>query len=157
MYIVLFNIAGVAMFGWALMIFLPNWDPTRHLVEWAAFPALLALVYIIGMVPLLLAAGPGIMLDFGSAPGVQGLLADADIAMVVWIHILAFDHLVGVFIYRDNMREGVVPVPVQSLILFLTLMFGPAGFLVYYTIRLARKKGPAIGDSPPTPEPVVET
>jgi hypothetical protein len=55
------------------MIFLPNWDPTRHLVEWAAFPALLALVYVIGMVPLFLVAGPGIMLDFGSAPGVQAV------------------------------------------------------------------------------------
>lgn len=59
------------------------------------------------------------------------LLANADAALVVWIHILVFDQLVGVFIYRDNMRERVAPLPVQSAILFLTLMFGPAGFLVY--------------------------
>jgi hypothetical protein len=37
--------------------------------------------------------------------------------------------------------------PVQSLILFLTLMFGPVGFLVYYALRIARGRGPAIGDA----------
>jgi hypothetical protein len=70
-----------------------------------------------------------------------------DAKMIVWIHILVFDHLVGIFIYRDNMRRRVVSLPVQSLVLFLTLMFGPAGFLLYYSIRVAKGHGPAIGEA----------
>ena len=57
-----------------------------------------------------------------------------------------FDQLVGVWIYRDNMRKRVVPTLVQSLILFLTLMFGPVGFLVYYVIRVMQKRRPAPSD-----------
>jgi len=146
MYVLLFNLAGPAIAGWALMIFLPSWSVTRWIARSAAFPVYLAALYVIGVVPLVVAAGPGIIGDFGSAEGVVRLLGSADAALVVWIHILAFDQLVGVMIYRDNMQTRVVPLPVQSVVLFLTLMFGPAGFLVYYVIRVARKRGPALGE-----------
>ena len=145
MHVLLFNLAGVAIVGWALMILVPAWSVTRRLAEWAVFPAALAVIYIVGVVPLLVAAGPGIIAEFGSADGVIRLLADPNTALVVWIHLLVFDHLVGVVIYRDNMRTRVVPLPVQSVLLFLTLMFGPAGFVTYYAIRVARGHGPAIG------------
>jgi len=67
-------------------------------------------------------------------------------ALLIWIHVLAFDQLTGLFIYRDNMRERVVPMPVQSIILFLTLMFGPAGFLLYYVLRVSRPRASALGN-----------
>ncbi|HSM06890.1 MAG TPA: abscisic acid-deficient protein Aba4 family protein, partial [Longimicrobiales bacterium] len=82
--------------------------------------------------------------DFGSAEGVVRLLSDPDVALVAWIHLLAFDHLVGVFIFRDNLQNDVVPVPVQSILLFLTLMFGPAGFLTYWIVRVARGRGTSL-------------
>lgn len=69
------------------------------------------------------------------------LLRTEGLALVAWIHILAFDQLVGVGIYRDNMRWGVVPMPVQSMILFLTMMFGPVGFVAYYLARVVRRSG----------------
>ncbi|MGH7563357.1 MAG: ABA4-like family protein [Gemmatimonadota bacterium] len=145
MYESLFGFAALALVGWALMIFLPGWSVTRRIASWAVFPVYLAVLYVLGVVPLVVAAGPGIVRDFGSPEGVVGLLANADVALVVWIHILVLDHLVGVLIYRDNMRERVAPAPVQSVILFLVLMFGPAGFLLYYALRVVRGRGPAIG------------
>ena len=151
MYVLLFNLAGLAIVGWILLIFVPAWKGTRRVAELAVFPAYLAVLYVVGVVPVIVAAGPGVMLDFGNPAGVARLLANPDVAMVVWIHILVFDHLVGIFIYRDNMRERIVPLPVQSVILFLTLMFGPAGFLLYYGIRIARRRGPAIGSLSATP------
>ena len=33
------------------------------------------------------------------------------------------------------MHHRYVPIPVQSVILFLTFMLGPVGFLSYYVIR----------------------
>jgi hypothetical protein len=146
MYVLLFNLAGFAVAGWALMIFLPRWSLTVWIARSAVFPAVLAVLYCVGVIPLVMAAGPGIVTEFGTADGVIRLLADSNIALVVWIHILVFDQLVGIIIYRDNMQEKVVPLALQSVILFLTLMFGPGGFLIYYSIRVARKRGPAIGE-----------
>lgn len=142
---VLFDVAGFAMVGWGLMILLPGWSVTRRLVRWTAFPVLLAAIYLLGLVIVLLARGPGMISDFGSADGVIDLLTLPDVALVAWIHILAFDHLVGVVIFRDNLRHQVVPLPVQSVILFLTLMFGPVGFLSYWLVRASRGHGADIG------------
>ena len=75
---------------------------------------------------------------FGSAEGVTRLLSQQNIAIVAWIHFLAFDQLVGIFIYRDNMHHRYVPIPVQSMILFFTFMLGPVGFLTHYLARLIR-------------------
>ena len=137
MYVTLFNLAGPAAFAWLLLIFLPRWRVTEWLARTAIVPALLAVLYVIGIAALVAQSGFGFARDFGSAEGVTRLLARQDIAMVAWIHILVFDQLVGLFIYRDNTRHRYVPVIAQSVILFLTFMFGPVGFLCYYLARLA--------------------
>ena len=144
MTVTLFNLAGLAIIGWALMIFLPGWSVTKRLVEWAAFPVLISVIYVIGLVVVLMETGLGVVADFGSSDGVVGLLAQPDIALIAWIHILAFDHLVAVGIFRDNLERRVIPLPAQSVVLFLALMFGPLGFLVYWILRMTR--GPAGGE-----------
>lgn len=58
MYILLFNLAGPAILAWALMIFLPTWPVTRWIAARAVFPAYLAALYVIGVVPLLISTGP---------------------------------------------------------------------------------------------------
>lgn len=148
MYVALFNFAGLAIVAWALLIFLPKWRVTRLIARAEIFPVLLAVLYAVGVVPLLAETGPGVMRDFGSAEGVTRLLARQDVALVAWIHILCFDQLVGLYIYRDNMERRHVPLVVQSALLFLTLMFGPVGFLLYYLLRLARRGRAAGGAGP---------
>jgi hypothetical protein len=145
MYPTLFHLAGLALVGWALLIFLPGWKITRWFAETVFFPFYLCILYLVGVVPLLVAAGPGVVADFGSVEGVLGLLRDPDIALIAWIHILAFDHLIGVFIFRDNMRHRFVPLPVQSVILLFTLMLGPVGFVTYWVIRVVKKRQRGIG------------
>ena len=142
MYLTLFKIAGFAAPAWALLIFLPTWRGTRWLARSAIIPALLCVLYVIGIVAQISASGLGFMRDFGSAEGVAHLLAQPDIAIVAWIHFLAFDQLVGIFIYRDNMHHRYVPIPVQSVILFFTFMLGPVGFLTYYLLRAVRSGSP---------------
>ena len=138
MYLTLFKIAGIVTPAWALMIFLPTWRGTRWLARSAIVPAFICVLYVIGVVAQISTSGFGFMRDFGSAEGVQHLLSQPDIAIIAWIHFLAFDQLVGIFIYRDNMHHRYVPIPVQSVILFFTFMLGPLGFLSYYLVRLAR-------------------
>lgn len=163
MYRTLFDVAGIAMIGWALVIFLPTWRVTRRLAETAVFPVFLAILYLVGVGSVIATDGPGFMSDFSSANGVLGLLATESVALIVWIHILAFDQLVGVLIYRDNMRYRFLPIPVQSVVLFATLMLGPIGFLTYWVARMSRARGRAVawGEphvAPPDPartEPLV--
>jgi hypothetical protein len=146
-YPALFSLSGIGILGWALMIFLPKWGLTKWAARSAVFPIYLSVLYLAGVVPLVVSAGPGIVAKFGTATGVIGLLSDANVALIAWIHILVFDQFVGLLIYRDNMRERLIPVPLQSVVLFLTLMFGPAGFLLYQLIRVARKHGPFVGET----------
>lgn len=144
-YSTLFSMSGIGILGWALMIFFPKWTLTKRAAGSAVFPVYLSALYLAGVVPLIVSAGPRIVMKFGTATGVISLLSDADTALIAWIHILVFDQFVGLLIYRDNMRERLISVVLQSVILFLTLMFGPAGFLLYYLIRVARKHGPFVG------------
>ncbi len=140
MYVRLFDLAGLAIIAWLLLIFLPKWRVTQFIARTQIFPVFICVLYVVGVVPLLMGTGLGVMQDFGTAEGVTRLLTRQEVALVAWIHILAFDQLVGLFIYRENMERRYVPLPVQSVILFFTLMFGPAGFLIYYVLRFLRRR-----------------
>ncbi len=140
MYVTLFKLAGFAAPAWILLIFLPKWGGTRWLARSALFPVLISVLYVIGIALVISQSGVAFMRDFGDVEGVTRLLARQDIAIVAWIHILAFDQLVGLFIYRDNMHHRYVPIVVQSILLFFTFMLGPVGFLSYYLLRLARSR-----------------
>jgi hypothetical protein len=139
MHFTVYMLAGYATIAWLLLIVLPAWRVTRQVARSAAFPVYLCVLYAIGVGAIIASSGAGFIRDFGSAEGVIRILARSDVALIAWIHILAFDQLVGLFIYRDNMRHRYVPLPVQSLILALTFMFGPVGFLTYWAIRAARR------------------
>ncbi|MBW3570455.1 MAG: DUF4281 domain-containing protein [Gemmatimonadetes bacterium] len=155
MYVALFNLAAIAVLGWLLLILFPAWKVTRWIAETAVFPVFLAIVYVLGIVPLLMQTGPGIIADFGRAEGVTRLLGNGDVALVAWIHILAFDQVVGMMIYRENMQHRYVPLPVQSVLLFATLMFGPVGFLGYYVLRAWSRGRRAAHEHPARTEPPV--
>src|SRR3984957_13538937 len=136
----LFSLAGVATLGWVLVILLPRWWVTRRMAELEVFPIYLAILYLVGVVPLVVASGPGIIRDFGNADGVANLLARRDVALIAWIHILVFDQVVGVLIYRDNATHRYVPVVVQSIVLCLSSLFGPVGYLAYIVLRAVARQ-----------------
>ncbi|MFC4303709.1 abscisic acid-deficient protein Aba4 family protein [Cohnella boryungensis] len=135
----LFSIAGIAMLGWLLLILLPKWRFTRFLANTGVFHLYLALLYAVGIITVIAEGGLGFVNDFGSSEGVVRLLSDPDFALLVWLHVLCFDQVIGHYLYRDNMAHRYVPLPIQSVLLFLILMFGPFGFLIYLAIRAFRK------------------
>jgi hypothetical protein len=141
----LFQLASLAIIGWIPLILAPAWSGSRRLAASAFFPIYISVLYAFGVGALLMESGPGFIADFGSAEGVARLLARQEIAWVAWLHILAFDQVVALLIYRENMRRRYVPLPVQSAVLFLTLMFGPLGYLAFTLIRVARVGSGAFG------------
>lgn len=140
----LFSLSSFAMLGWVMIILLPAWRVTRILVKMNIFPMYLALLYTIGILMAIWSNGFGFTQDFSSASGVIQLLAEPDFALLVWIHILCFDQFIGHYIYRDNMEHRYVQLPLQSVLLFVTLMFGPFGWLSYVVLRKLSKRGKAV-------------
>ena len=140
MYEKLFSLAGIAILLWLLLILLPTWRVTRFLTGIAIFPMYLAALYTIGIIMVIVGSGFGFVQDFGSAEGVIRLLAKPDFALLVWLHLLCFDQAIGHYVYRDNMEYQYVSIPLQSILLFLILMFGPLGLLCYLVLRQIRKR-----------------
>ncbi|MCW9134114.1 ABA4-like family protein [Bacillus paramycoides] len=140
MYEKLFSLAGIAILLWLLLILLPTWRVTRFLADIAIFPVYLAALYAIGIIMAIVDSGFGFVQYFGSAEGVIRLLSKPDFALLVWLHLLCFDQAIGHYVYRDNMEHRYVSIPMQSIFLFLILMFGPLGLLCYLVLRQVRKR-----------------
>lgn len=98
-----------------------------------AIPVLLALAYIALIVSGFGEAEGG---GFGSISEVRALFASDAGLTAGWLHYLAFDLFVGTWISREGLAAG-VPRLLLLPCLALTFMFGPAGLLLFYAIRLA--------------------
>lgn len=120
---------------WLLMAFAPRWWLTQWLLRVPIAPLLLAAAYttfvIIGFFSGADADPKG---DFFSLDGIVALFARKEVALIGWIHYLAFDLWVGMWELRDSQKHQISHLLVVPC-LFLTLMFGPAGFLLYWLIK----------------------
>ncbi len=138
MYELLFGFSGIAIISWLLMIFVPKWKITYLIVKWAVFPLTLSICYLVGFAYYIVNHGISFVSDFGSYKGVIELLKVPEVAIVAWLHILAFDQLVGRMIYMENMERRTVHLIAQSICLSLTLMAGPLGYLLYSVLKRNR-------------------
>ena len=106
----------------------PVWTVTQFVI-----PGLWAVAYI-----LLLwdgwgqAEGGG----FSSIEQVRALFSIDSSLTAGWLHYLAFDLFVGTWIAREAVKAGIPGLLVVPC-LILTLLFGPAGLLLFLIIRLA--------------------
>ena len=117
---------------WFLMIALPHWQWSKRIMKslWVLIPA--AMLYAVLVAPNALAflgdlANP----TLGS---IAALLGTTEGATIGWIHFLAFDLFVGRWAYLDSREQGFTAWIVSPL-LFVVLMFGPLGLLLYLAAR----------------------
>jgi hypothetical protein len=117
---------------WVLMILLPNWTLTERLLSsaWVAAPA--ALAYAILVLPQLAELFPVLLNP--NLTIIAEVLGSPSGAAIAWIHFLAFDLVAGRWIYLDGQVHG-LSAWIISPLLFMTLMFGPLGFLLYLIAR----------------------
>jgi hypothetical protein len=73
---------------------------------------------------------------FSTLAGVEALFSRREAILGGWVHFLAFDLLAGTFEAEDAGRRG-MPGWMVLPCLFLTLMAGPAGLLLYVLLALA--------------------
>lgn len=132
-----------ALLAWAVLILFQR---TRWISDVATTVAvvLFASAYVV----ILGAQWPGSEGGFGSLEAVATLFSNRWLLLAGWVHYLAFDLLVGRWEAQDAARLGISPWLVAP-ILFLTFMFGPAGWLLYMAARTAlRDRVPAAARLP---------
>lgn len=130
----IFQIAStLALGGWAVLLAGPFLPRLSQVVAGGLIPALLATVYA-GIVLAFWAGADG---GFASLGDVARLFESRWLLLAGWIHYLAFDLVVGAWVARVAQREGVAFWLVVPC-LVLTFLFGPAGWLAFQAIRLAR-------------------
>lgn len=120
---------------WLLMIFLPKWKVTRFLIDYKIIPILLSLVYVVYIGISLKTGG---MMDFGSLSSVKQLFTVDNAVLAGWVHYLAFDLLIGMWMLDQNKNIGIHQL-LMAPCLFFTFMFGPVGFLLFTIIKSIKK------------------
>jgi uncharacterized membrane protein len=76
---------------------------------------------------------------FNTLGGVVSLMSAPGAALVGWIHYLAFDLMVGLFIAANAAKHGISRWVILPCFLF-TFMLGPVGLLLYLVIRWSYTK-----------------
>ncbi len=129
---------ATALIGWIAILGFPLWPRQTAPVALGLSVFLLCAIYC-----YLVFAGrqhdePNSRLsgNFFSLAGVLSLFKSPRIVLAGWVHFLAFDLMVGLYVVSDAARHGInhwLMLPV----LLLTMMFGPAGLLLYLLVRMA--------------------
>ncbi|GAB2741032.1 ABA4-like family protein [Streptomyces bullii] len=119
---------------WLLMIFAPGWGPTVRIARspLTAVPVLLVYLALAAPVfPTLWAAVSSPDLDT-----FRELTAQANGAGAIWAQVIAWDLLIGQWMYLESRRLGLSPLLMGPL-LVLTILLSPLGLLVFLAARTA--------------------
>ncbi len=135
-----FSIANIMVFPmWILMILFPKWKATRFLIDFKVIPIVLSLLYAFYIISSII-EGPS--MDFGSLQAVMQLFTVEDAVLGGWLHYLAFDLLVGMWMLDENKTLKIHPM-IMAPCLLGAFMMGPIGFLLFMGVRafhISKKK-----------------
>ena len=121
---------------WLLMIILPKWKATRFLMDYKVVPLILSLTYAVYIVIAMRISGG---MDFGSLDSVMALFTEENAVLAGWVHYLAFDLLIGMWMIKQNENLGIHQL-LMAPCLFATFMLGPVGFLLFMLMRSFKLK-----------------
>ena len=124
----------LALAGWVALLASFRFPVWAERIAGVVVPVILSVGYV-GLILAFWTRAPG---GFGSLPEVMALFTLPEIALAGWLHYLAFDLFVGAWEVRTARREGIA-FPLVVPCLALTFLFGPAGFLLFSALRVARR------------------
>ncbi|BDI60588.1 ABA4-like family protein [Qipengyuania nanhaisediminis] len=139
-----FSAANIlAMIAWAALILLPRWPALLSALLYLGIGLLCALYVglFAGVLAGVIPGGEGGG-DFTTIAGVRALFA-SDVGVVIgWVHYLALDLFVGLWIARDGDAKGISRL-FQAPVLLATFMAGPLGLGIWLLARepAARRSG----------------
>lgn len=133
----------LALTGWIALVALPRKPALLAAVLYLGV-ALLCLIYATALgsivTGLIDPAGPGGgSANFFTIEGVRTIFASDGGVTVGWVHYLAFDLFVGLWIARDADAKAFSRI-IQAPILIATFLAGPLGLLVWLFVRERRAR-----------------
>ena len=130
-----FSVASAAaLAGWLALLLMPRWTMPLGALRFGLVGALAIAYAALIMVFFFRVEGGG----FGSIAEVRLLFLSDGGLLAGWIHYLAFDLFVGIWIAERSDRAGLNRL-IQVPILVATFMFGPVGLLMFYATRGAQR------------------
>lgn len=139
-----FGVANaLALVMWVGLVFLPRWPALLAAVLYLGV-GLLCLAYALGVIGLVSGGFEGggaanTPVDFTTIEGVRTIFASDGGVTIGWVHYLAFDLFVGLWIARDADAKGFSRV-VQAPVLAVTFLAGPLGLLIWLALRERRAR-----------------
>eukprot|EP00455_Lapot_gusevi_P020279 TRINITY_DN2153_c0_g1_i2.p1 TRINITY_DN2153_c0_g1~~TRINITY_DN2153_c0_g1_i2.p1 ORF type:complete len:189 (-),score=86.30 TRINITY_DN2153_c0_g1_i2:50-562(-) len=129
-----FKVANNAVLPvWVLLALLPRWRWTHRFAYFISF--LQGVLYTIILGTHIANEGKFDMEAFTTLVGVKSLFAQDLAVFAGWVHYLSFDLFIGSWIVCDSQAVGVPHLLVIPCI-FVTLMAGPAGLMLYTVLRV---------------------
>lgn len=130
----IFSVANTtALVSWVALILLPRARVLRRLVQGLAVGGLCVAYAVLVQLFFFSVQGGG----FSSLAAVQRLFAVPEVALAGWIHYLAFDLFVGMWIAQSADAMGLSRW-LQAPLLVVTFMFGPIGLMLFGLTAAAR-------------------
>ena len=129
-------VSKLAISMWILMVFLPKWSITRFFIDYKIIPIILSIVYVTYIIQAIQIGG---MMDFGSLKSVMALFTEQNAVLAGWVHYLAFDLLIGMWILNQNRTVKIHHLLIIPCLL-ATFMFGPIGFLLFTIMSAVKLK-----------------
>ena len=137
-----FSYAGmITLPMWILMVALPKWKVTQFLCDYKIVPIILSLIYAVFITKGLI-VNEG-MMDFGSLQSVMQLFTEENAVLAGWVHYLAFDLLIGMWMLHQNKKVGIHQI-LMAPCLLATFMFGPLGFLLFMIMKTIKERNHAV-------------
>ena len=117
--------------AWLFLIFFPNFKITKRIIRSGYLSLFFCLSYMIFCIIAIGSNSPG---GFQRLNDLMILFENKSWVLTGWIHYLAFDLLIGIWILHDSIKSNIK----HSLIipsLIFTFLLGPFGFLIYFITR----------------------
>ena len=126
----IFKICNIAaLSSWVLLVAAPRWKLIPQIIRWGVMTLMAVLYSVLIAVYFFRVDGGG----FSSLAAVQALFTSREVALAGWVHYLAFDLFVGLWIAERSDSVGIARI-VQAPVLVTTFMFGPLGFLMFQAV-----------------------
>jgi hypothetical protein len=121
----------LATIAWLFLMIAPRWKWTGRIII-GFIIMLLCLVYIF---VLTRSFNTDVFEGFSNLDGLMQFFKNESAVLAGWIHYLAFDLMVGLFIVHNSLKNDIPHLLVIPCLL-LTFMLGPTGLLLYMFIRM---------------------
>ncbi|MDG4863493.1 ABA4-like family protein [Streptomyces sp. T-3] len=127
---------------WLLMIFAPRWRFTARVAASPLTVVPVLAVYLALALPVL----PELWVAVRSPDldGFRELTALADGAGAIWAQVIAWDLLLGQWMFHEARRLGVHPL-IMGPLLVLTILLSPFALLVFLLLRAVRVRTLRVG------------